>query len=571
MVLLIVISGTNLRSIDVKDRLRFPLVFIARPFCCNLDSNKHNFNGGSIMHVTLVSTSDVHGYFRADDFRRPLLNTRIGLSRAVTAMNELRAQATADDVVIAIDNGDFIQGSPLTNYIEKIDRDDLGIYNDLANAAGFDVRILGNHEFNYGRDYLEAAMVGVTNLLNANILDETTGEPFIGKPFTIINRNHVRIGIIGLTTSYIPHWEHPDNIRGLVFTDPVETAQRYIPELRPNVDILVLAYHGGFSHDLTTGKRLEVLTTENQGYELLQLPGVDALITGHQHRAIANVVNGVPTTQPGYRGEYVGAIDLELDNTLHTTQADAQLIATGDYKEHPAILDLVAPLNDQVNNWLDTAIGTVSDNMQVTDHFDARLHNHPIIELVNQVQMAATGTHISNTALFNDEVRGLPNEVTRRDVMTNYIYPNTLVVEELTGQNIKDALEISGRYFTLTSDGELPINPRFLEPKVQHYNYDIWSGIDYTFDFSRPAGNRVTALLINGQPMAMTDTFEVTMNNYRATGTGNYKMYSIDKVIREVQIETADLIGDYIADHPDIQIAQPTNITSKGFVGTNIN
>lgn len=262
------------------------------------------------MHVTLVSTSDVHGYFRADDFRRPLLNTRIGLSRAVTAMNELRAQATADDVVIAIDNGDFIQGSPLTNYIEKIDRDDLGIYNDLANAAGFDVRILGNHEFNYGRDYLEAAMVGVTNLLNANILDETTGEPFIGKPFTIINRNHVRIGIIGLTTSYIPHWEHPDNIRGLVFTDPVETAQRYIAELRPNVDILVLVYHGGFSQDLTTGKRLEVLTTENQDYELLQLPGVDALITGHQHRAIANVVNGVPTTQPGYRGEYVGAIDL---------------------------------------------------------------------------------------------------------------------------------------------------------------------------------------------------------------------------------------------------------------------
>ena len=523
------------------------------------------------MHVTLVSTSDVHGYFRADDFRRPLLNTRIGLSRAVTAMNELRAQATADDVVIAIDNGDFIQGSPLTNYIEKIDRDDLGIYNDLANAAGFDVRILGNHEFNYGRDYLEAAMVGVTNLLNANILDETTGESFIGKPFTIINRNHVRIGIIGLTTSYIPHWEHPDNIRGLVFTDPVETAQRYIPELRPNVDILVLAYHGGFSHDLTTGKRLEVLTTENQGYELLQLPGVDALITGHQHRAIANVVNGVPTTQPGYRGEYVGTIDLELDNTLHITQADAQLIATGDYKEHPAILDLVAPLNDQVNNWLETAIGTVGDNMQVTAHFDARLHNHPFIELVNQVQMAATGTDISNTALFNDEVRGLPNEVTRRDVMTNYIYPNTLVVEELTGQDIKDALEISGRYFTLTSDGELTINPRFLEPKVQHYNYDIWNGIDYTFDFSRPAGNRVTALLINGQPMAMTDTFEVTMNNYRANGTGNYKMYSIDKVIREVQIETADLIGDYIADHPDIQIAQPTNITSKGFVGTNIN
>ena len=523
------------------------------------------------MHVTLVSTSDVHGYFRADDFRRPLLNTRLGLSRAVTVMNELRTHAAPDDVVIAIDNGDFIQGSPLTNYIEKMDRADLPIYKHLADTAGFDVRILGNHEFNYGREYLESAMTGVDNLLNANILDATTGQPFIGKPYTIINRNHIRVGVIGLTTSYIPHWEHPDNIRGLVFKDPVATAERYIAELRPNVDVLVIAYHGGFSRDLQTGEALEHLTTENQGYELLKLPGVDALITGHQHRAIAEVVDGIPTTQPGYRAEYVGAIQLDLDEQLHINHANAQLIATGNFKEESAILELVSPLNDQVNDWLDAAIGTVGDNMQVTKHFEARLHNHPFIELVNQVQMAATGTHISNTALFNDEVRGLPNEVTRRDVMTNYIYPNTLVVEKLTGQDIKDALEISGRYFDVTADGELIVNPRFLEPKVQHYNYDIWSGIDYTFDFSRPAGNRATSLKVNNQPMSMTESFEVTMNNYRATGTGNYKMYSIDKVVREVQIETADLIGDYIADHPDIQIPQPTNITSKGFVWAKTN
>ena len=149
--------------------------------------------------------------------------------------------------------------------------------------------------------------------------------------------------------------------------------------------------------------------------------------------------------------------------------------------------------------------------------------------------------------------------------MTNYIYPNTLVVEALTGQDIKDALEVNGRYFTVAADGTLTVNPLFIEPKVQHYNYDIWSGIDYTFDFSRPAGDRVTAVSYQGQPLDMAATYEVAMNNYRAGGAGNFTMFSTDKIVREVQLETAELIGDYIMAHPEIHIAQPTNITAVGF------
>ena len=514
------------------------------------------------MQLSILSTSDIHGHIRADDFRRPLLNDSLGLSRAATVIADYQQQAKlAGDISLTIENGDFIQGSPLANYIEKVATDQTGIYQELADALSYDVRILGNHEFNFGRAYIEKVFAQTPNLLNANILDETTQQPFVGQPYKIFERQGVKIGVIGLTTQYIPHWEQPEHIQGLTFADPVMVAQKYIAEIRSQVDLLILAYHGGFAEDLQTGKPLERTTSENQGYQLLQLAGVDALVTGHQHRKIAEVVHGVPTTQPGYRGDHVGLMTLTLDEKKHRTTATAELVATGDEPERGDIVAMIDPLQEKVNQWLDTPVGQVGDNMQVTNHFEARSHNHPFIELVNRVQMSATHTTIANTALFNDEVRGLGNAVTQRDIMTNYIFPNTLVVEKLTGQDIKDALEVNARYFQLSADGDLMINPLFTNPKVQHYNYDVWSGIDYTFDIHQPMGQRVVKVEKDGQPLEMTATYEVAMNNYRAGGAGNFPMFSPDKVVREVQRETPDLIAEYIMDHPEIHIAQPTNLT----------
>lgn len=511
------------------------------------------------MQVSIISTSDVHGYFRADDFRRPLQNDGLGLTRAATVIETLREQAAPEDVIITIENGDFIQGSPLTNYIEKVDQSAVSLYDDLAETIGYDVRILGNHEFNYGRDYLERVLGQNDLLLNANVLDETSGEPFIGRPYTIIERGGVKVGVIGLITKYVPNWEQPANIHGLTFADPVEVATRYVDELRPQVDVLVLAYHGGFAEDLETGEPLERLTGENQGYQLLQIPGVDAVVTGHQHRTLAAVINHVATTQPGYRADQVGLMTLTLNDERQITNRDAQLIATAVFPENDAVKAVVEPVHVATNHWLDTAVGHVGHNMQVTNHFEARLHSHPFFALVNQVQMDATQTTIANTALFNNEVKGLADEVTLRDIMTNYIYPNTLVVEKLTGQDIEDALEVNARYFVLDDNGQPTVNPAFFEPKVEHYNYDVWSGIDYTFDLRRREGERVIEVLVDGEPIDLAGEYEVAMNNYRAGGAGNFASFSLDKVVREVQRETADLIGDYIMSHPDIKIDQPTN------------
>lgn len=516
------------------------------------------------MQVKILSTSDIHGYFNADDFRRPLDNTGIGLARTVSAMQAEQDQMSDGDLVLRIENGDFIQGSPLTNYIEKIDSKALPLYDDLAKLADYDIRIIGNHEFNYGRDYLEKALQG-ENIINANILDQVTQTPFLGQPYRIFKKRGIKVGVIGLTTKFIPNWEPAKNIQGLYFADPVIIAKKYIKMLRSQVDLLILAYHGGFEVDLKTGKQLGRITGENQGYELSQLAGVDALVTGHQHRLLAEKINDLLITQPGYRGEAIGVMKFTFDTKQKLIENTVRLVPTKAFPEASNILTRLEPLKDRVDRWMEQSIGQVGYNMDIKHHALARIQGHPFIELVNQVQMEAGQTQIANTTIFNDEVRGLKNYVTRRDIMTNYLYPNTVVVEKLTGKEIIEAIEVSARYFQLTANGELSVNPHFLFPKVQHYNYDLWTGIDYTIDLRKPMNQRVKSVVFQGLPLELNRTYEVAMNSYRAYGTGNFKMYQASKIVREVQIETADLIADYIQKYQPLNIAQPHNIKIIGY------
>lgn len=505
------------------------------------------------MKTTILSTSDVHGYFLADDFRRPLQQLGFGLAKAATVIRREREQAGDDELVITIENGDFIQGSPLTNYIEKVVPDEAVLYNELAEAIGYDVRILGNHEFNYGRDYLEKVFAGNQTLLNANIVDEQTQQPFIGEPYRIFEKNDERVAVIGITTQYIPLWEKPENIRGLRFLDPVTVVRDLVTHLQGKVNQIVVAYHGGFNRDLASGEAIEPITVENQGTDLLAIDGVDALVTGHQHRTLADLVDGKPATQPGYRGDHVGRIIL-----AEAGKNEAEILPTAEVTEDSEISRIVEPMYQRVNAWLDKPVGHVGTNMRITDHFQARLYGHPFTELVNQVQMAATGAQISANAIFNDEMRGLDDVVTVRGVMTNYIYPNTLVVEKLTGAQLLEALENNAAYFDV-KDGQPTVNDKYLFPKTEHYNYDIWSGVSYTLDLRKPQGSWIQDVQVAGKPLDLAANYEVVINNYRAGGAGN-AAFSHDKIVREVQTDVAELIANYLLVHPQIQIDQPTNV-----------
>lgn len=505
------------------------------------------------MQVSILSTSDVHGYVLPDDFRYPYAEKNFGLAKSATALKE----QSDGDVTIMIENGDFIQGSPLTDYAKQ--KDTLTTFNTLAEAIGYDVQILGNHEFNYGRTFLEEFYQNNDRLLNANVVDTETMTPFIGQPYRIIEQSGVIVAVIGVTTQYVPNWETETHIQNLRFLNPVTTVEHYVDELRNMVDIVVVAYHGGIERDLETGEPTENLSGENQGYELSLIPGVDAVVTGHQHRQIASHIAGTPVTQPGYRGEAIGKITLELDDANQVINTDAKLINVERMDVNNVVQKLIEPVQVVTDKWLDTPIVTMPYDMKITNHFEARMSGHPYIELVNAVQMDVSDTKIASTALFNDEVQGLGKLVTRRDIMTNYIYPNEVVVQRLTGQDIKDALEVNAGYFQI--DGEtVVVNPKYLWPKVEHYNYDLWSGINYTFDLTQPVGQRVKDLTQADQtPLQMTEFYDVAMNQYRATGAGGFNMFSPNKTIREIPGSMTDHLIHYLSERGASLNNQPTH------------
>ena len=499
------------------------------------------------MKLTILATSDIHGYLFPTDYVDKSTQSPLGLFKVASVIEAEKNKNKHS--VITIENGDFIQGSPFSQYVKELYHTPKPLVSAL-NELDFDVSIIGNHEFNYGLDYLKDYLAQIKHpVLSANILTKK-GDYFADSPVKIIEKDGLKIGILGLTTQYIPHWEHPKNIENLHFNSAVDTAKEWVPKLREQADIIIVAYHGGFESDLFTGKPTERHTGENEGYRLLkEVPGIDAFITGHQHREIAEVVNGIPVIQPGHRGEKIGKIELEIEKVNEKIQiADqkAELVSTKSFPVDQKLMKKYQFLEKEVQNWLDEIIGKTVGDMRIKDPNQARMKEHPYVEFINRVQMYYGKADISCTALFSNNAPGYGQNITSRDVILNYPFPNTLAVIKINGEELKAALEKTADYFTLNKENEITINSKYYIPKPQPYNYDMYEGINYTLDISKPIGERVVKLEFKGKPVEEKDEFELVTNQYRAVGGGNYSMFEGKKFIREVNQPMSDLLKEYI-------------------------
>lgn len=513
------------------------------------------------MHIQILSTSDVHGYVYPTDYSTLTDRHPYGMLKVATVIRQAQATAGPDNVVVTIENGDWLQGAPFATYLAKRPAAEQDLLTRITGAMHYDAGVLGNHEFNYGLAYIRAAEAKRTYpLLGANIVGGQN-QRIIDAPYKIVTKQGIKIAILGLTTAYVPVWERASNIAGLTFEPAVATARRLVPELRQQADIVIVAYHGGFEADPATGVPTERQTGENEGYQLLaEVPGIDALVTGHQHRQIAGVYQGVPTTQPGDKGIAVGCIDLELDENHRITKRSARLLPTAGVEPDVTLMQLTQPVQDKVETWLDQPVGQITGaSLAVTDPMAARLHGHPYLQFINQVEMAAGVTDIAATALFNDEVHGFDQNVSLRQLLNSYPYPNTLVVERLTGADVKLALERCASFFEIQADHQVGVATAFTTPKVELYNYDIYSGLDYRFDLTQPRGSRVVSLKYHGRTVQPTDQLDVAMNQYRGNGGGDYPMFSPAKVIREVNVDMAELIMQYFEAHPVVTGKPQTN------------
>lgn len=485
-------------------------------------------------------TSDTHGYLYPTDYT--------GRAEKAMGLFKLSAAFERGENTLIIDGGDTLQGSPFTNYEHRLGLRPHPIAQAM-NAMGYQYVALGNHDFNFGLGELSAYLTDLNAVcLCANIRDKAGRLPI--RPYAVHTlENGLRIGLVGVCTHYVTVWERRKTLDELIIEPPIPAARRALEAIRGDVDVTVCIYHGGFERDLQTGALLTD-SEENQAWRLCEELGFDVVLTGHQHMAVPGVrIGGSLAVQPAYRAVHY----IEVSGTVDHGRVRAESCIRQPAEEAPAALtQLLAPVEAQVEAWLDTPKGHLDQPLDVGDHLEMAANGCLLANFINQVQLDASGAQVSATSMGND-AKGIRRDATIRDVVSAYVYSNTLVLLEMTGAQLKRYLERCASYFTL-EDGRLAVSPSFLKPKVEHYNYDFFSGMDYGFAVRKPLGERVTFMRLNGRDIAPDEPVRVCVNNYRATGTGGYEVLREAKVLREIQTDVSELIIAYFESHPAIHV-----------------
>jgi 2',3'-cyclic-nucleotide 2'-phosphodiesterase/3'-nucleotidase len=510
------------------------------------------------VYIVVLGTADLHGNLFPVDYYTDKADNR-GLAKISTLIKQVRKE---NQNVLLIDSGDTIQGTPLEYYHNKKNNQPPDPMMLAMNALHYDAMTVGNHEYNFGLQVLEKARSEAEfPWLSANTYNKGTNQTHY-KPYIIKEVAGVRIGVLGLTTPGIPNWENAPNYAGLEFREPLSEAKQWVPLLRrkERADVVIIAMHMGLEQDLRTGEiNPGQVTNENQAIAIAkQVPGVDLIFMGHTHRDLPSVViNGVQLIQANYWGRHLARVDLYLENAglrWRVFARAARTIAVDDrVAPDQELLKLGEPYDRETQAWLSRPIGESAAELTAAE---ARFRDTAILDLIQRVQLEAGKANVSMAAVFNPDARIAKGPVTVRDIAGLYVYENTLVVLEVTGQQLKDALEHSAKYFRPYEPGKLPAE--LVDEKIPAYNFDIAEGVTYVLNIAKPIGQRIENLQFQGKPLSPTQKLRLATNNYRVNGGGGYTMYKGAPVVYRSSEEIRELIIDWVEHHKTIP-TEPTN------------
>ena len=490
-------------------------------------------------NLTIYYTSDTHGYLSPVDYATGK-TIPSGLSNCISCFGH-------DGNTLVIDGGDTLEGSPLTTFLSSEPRPE-SVAAHIMNLGGYNFVTLGNHDFNYGSEELERYLRELdATCLCANV----EGVRGVEKTALVTLENGLRVGLTGAVTHFVNLWEKPEHLVGISITDAFTALREALCTLKSmGADITVCIYHGGFERDVRTGRLLSD-TDENQGSRICGELDFDILLAAHQHMPKENLcLSGTYTCQPIDRAKQYIRMDVtECDGKISAASA---LLPAGDM-QLPAAKEYLAPYESAASRWLDTPVGHLDVPLLPGDHLEMALNGTLIANFVNQVQLEATGADLSATSL-DTTVKGFAQDVTVRDIVSTYVFPNTLKVVSVDRAALKRALERSAEYFVYAPDGQLAINESFVYPSEQHFNYDYIAGVHVTFDLRRDMGDRVTSILWHGQELPDDVQLRICLNSYRATGTGGYETYAECPVLYSGQDEVVQLIIDYVQRHGNITV-----------------
>ena len=509
---------TNMKKILITCLLAFSII---PPAMCKQKT----------VSLRVIETSDVHGAFFPHDFitRKPKAGT---LARVSTYVNKQREKYGEN--VILVDNGDILQGQPTCYFYNYIFTDDTNVAAEVINYMRYDAETVGNHDVETGHSVYDKWIKEVNcPMLGANIIDLSTQQPYV-KPYTIINRQGVRIAIIGMLTPAIPNWLAGELWEGLRFDDMVQTARHWVKHVKEEerADIIIGLFHSGTRGGITTDSYEEDASLRVAE----EVPGFDLILFGHDHKRHNSTVtndNGeeVVCLNPSNNAIYVA--DATIDVTLKGKKVvgkhvKGEIVNITKEEVDAKFIEHFQPHIDKINAMVNQKIGVVKQTMYTRDsYFGSSAFNDYIL---NQ-ELAITGADIAINAPLSFDIAIKEGDLYMSDMFNLYRFENRLYVMRLTGEEIRKHLEMSYDLWvnTMTSpdDHLLLLSETTFNDQQRlgfanfSFNFDSAAGIDYEVDVTKPNGAKVRILkMSNGEPFDETKWYKVAVNSYRGNGGG---------------------------------------------------
>lgn len=564
------------------------------------------------VHLRILETSDVHMHVVDYDYFQDQPSATVGLARTAALLAAAREEVPNH---VLVDNGDLLQGNPLGDFMARhrgLQDDAVHPVYKAMNLLDYTVGNIGNHEFNYGLEFLEKSIAGANfPYISANVFhddgdDDLSNDVPYFRQYLLVDRlltaedgskHPITIGFIGFVPPQIMQWDR-SNLRGRVVAhDVVDTAAELVPKMKAEgADIVVAIPHSGIS--TATREGMEEQTT----YYLSQVPDIDAIMFGHSHRVFpsdtyvdiagvdleAGTINGVAATMPGFWGSHLGYVDLELAVTpggdwrvVGSRGATRPIYRLDEGKVVPLvepveeILSAVQEEHQATIDFVRTGVGEVT--APINSYF-ALVQDDPSVQVITNaqkryVERLVQGTEyaelpvLSASAPFKTGGRGgrdyyteIPaGEIALKHIADLYLYPNTLRAVTVSGAEVREWLEMSAGLFSQI-DPDSNVEQELIAPGFASFNFDVIDGVSYRIDVTRPPRYSPDGTLINadshriqdlrhaGEPIDPAQQFIVATNNYRADGGGGFPGLDGSNIIISAPDTNRDILADYIFD-----------------------
>lgn len=497
-------------------------------------------SGREQQSITILLTTDVHGVIYPYDFIEKE-EIKASLASVSSYVRKVREDASP---VILLDNGDNLQGQPPVYYYNFIDTVSPHILAEVMNFLDYDACTVGNHDIEAGHAvYDDLAGQYDFPLLAANAVSKATGKPYF-TPYTIIEKNGLKVAILGLITPAVPQWLPPELYSGIEFRDMLETAKLYMPEIvREKPDLIIGMFHSGWDDRDDPSNAGSHYDENGTSSVARNVPGFDIILCGHNHNVVnKKIVNSAGDTvlilEGGSRAEKIARADVTFyshkSNGKKQKSLRGRIIDVDDYDPDPEFINKFAAQRKVIMEYVGKEIAVFDKTISSRESY---FGSSPFIDMIHSIQLDITKADISFAAPLSFDVSISAGPVTVGDMFKLYRFENMLYTMSMSGREITKYLEYSYSdwFNTMKKPGDYLLKYRVSENgkpvltkgkawlKNQPYNFDSAAGIDYTVDVSKPEGKRVSIKSFsNGAPFEMNRTYKVAVNSYRGNGGGGH-------------------------------------------------